>query len=62
MNIGIFGSAARSVMTEQSDIDIVVKLEDPGQYRWSSYRATAGLSRRPVLLTVDWILGQFEEK
>lgn len=37
-------------------------VEDPSQYRWSSYRATAGLSRRPVFLTVDWILGQFDEK
>ena len=29
MSIGIFGSAARGSLTEQSDIDIVVKLENP---------------------------------
>ena len=30
------------------------------QYRWSSYRATAGLEGRPEFLTVDWILSQFD--
>jgi len=29
------------------------------QWRWSSYRATAGLARGEKLLTVDWILSQF---
>ena len=28
-------------------------------WTWSSYRATAGLSKIPALLTVDWILSQF---
>jgi len=28
-------------------------------YRWSSYRATAGLSPCPVWLQTDWLLGQF---
>jgi REP element-mobilizing transposase RayT len=37
-------------------------VRDPGQYHWSSYRPTAGLSEKPVFLTVDWILGQFDEK
>jgi REP element-mobilizing transposase RayT len=31
----------------------------PGDYRWSSYRATAGEERAPAFLTTDWILGQF---
>jgi REP element-mobilizing transposase RayT len=30
-----------------------------GNYRWSSYRATAGLDKKAPLLTVDWILAQF---
>jgi REP element-mobilizing transposase RayT len=32
------------------------------QYRWSSYRATAGLEGKPECLTVDWILSQFDMK
>jgi putative transposase len=28
-------------------------------YRWSSYKPTAGLSKPPSFLTVDWILPQF---
>jgi hypothetical protein len=31
----------------------------PGEWRWSSYRATIGVARRPALLTVDWLLSQF---
>jgi REP element-mobilizing transposase RayT len=34
-------------------------IKDPGSYQWSSYRATAGLDKKPDLLTVDWILDQF---
>jgi putative transposase len=34
-------------------------VREPGQYRWSSYRATAGLERKSGFLTVAWILGQF---
>src|SRR4030042_1088894 len=30
------------------------------QYKWSSYRATAGLEEKPGFLTVDWILLQFD--
>lgn len=30
-----------------------------GEYRWSSYRASAGLSDCPAFLTVDWVLSQF---
>lgn len=31
----------------------------PEQWRWSSYKATIGLGKRPSFLTVDWILSQF---
>jgi hypothetical protein len=34
-------------------------VEKPEQWKWSSYRATAGLAKRPVFLTVHWILSQF---
>lgn len=36
-------------------------VSDPGEYRWSSFRSTAGLDQRPNFLTVDWLLGQFGE-
>ncbi len=29
-------------------------------WRWSSYRATAGQSRRPEFLTTEWLLSQFD--
>jgi REP element-mobilizing transposase RayT len=31
----------------------------PGDWRWSSYRATAGLERAPGWLETDWTLAQF---
>lgn len=31
-------------------------------WRWSSYRATAGLAEAPRFLATDWVLGQFSEK
>ena len=31
----------------------------PGQWRWSSYRATVGLTKAPDLLSTDWVLLQF---
>ena len=34
-------------------------VEDPRQWRWSSYRATAGLRKPPDFLSTDWILSQF---
>lgn len=37
-------------------------VEQPEQYPWSSYRATAGFGKRPFFLTVAWILGQFGQK
>jgi putative transposase len=30
-----------------------------GTWKWSSYRATAGLVPKPEFLTTDWVLGQF---
>ena len=34
-------------------------VKHPQNYRWSSYRATAGLERAPDWLTCDWVLSQF---
>jgi len=34
----------------------------PGDWKWSSYRATVGEEDPPPFLTVDWILGQFSER
>ncbi len=34
----------------------------PGEWRWSSYRATVGQVRKPPYLTVDWVLAQFGRK
>ena len=33
--------------------------ERPGDWRWSSYRATAGLEKPPAWLETDWTLSQF---
>jgi REP element-mobilizing transposase RayT len=35
-------------------------IERPEQWRWSSYRATIGLGKRPSFLTLDWILSRFD--
>ncbi len=37
-------------------------VERPEDYVWSSYRATAGVSREAVFLASDWILSQFAAK
>jgi len=34
-------------------------IKKPEQWRWSSYRATIGLVKRPSFLTIDWVLSQF---
>jgi len=34
-------------------------IKKPEQWRWSSYRATVGLTKKPSFLTVDWVLSQF---
>ena len=31
------------------------------QWRWSSYRATAGIDKKPKFLTTKWILSQFSQ-
>ena len=31
----------------------------PEEWKWSSYRATAGRAKRHSCLTTDWVLGQF---
>jgi len=37
-------------------------VEIPERWRWSSYRATAGIDRAHPCLTIDWVLGQFGSK
>ncbi len=37
-------------------------VNDPNDWNWSSYRATAGYEKPIKCLTVDWILSQFSEK
>lgn len=34
-------------------------VKDPGEWPWSSYRATGGLAEPPAFLTTAWILSQF---
>lgn len=34
-------------------------VDTPRQWRWSSYRATAGFGAPPPWLTTDWVLAQF---
>ncbi len=36
--------------------------QNPEDWPWSSYRATAGLGDLPEFLTVDWVLGQFSDQ
>jgi len=38
INIGLFGSGSRRTMSEQSDIDIVVELEDPDMFNLISIK------------------------
>jgi hypothetical protein len=38
IKIGLFGSASRRAMNEQSDIDIVVELEDPDMFNLISIK------------------------
>src|SRR5262249_40458600 len=46
----------RYVVLKPVRAGMVMQLE---RYRWSSYRATAGLVKAPEWLTREWILGQF---
>jgi hypothetical protein len=34
-------------------------VEKPEDYRWSSYRATAGIDKAPSFLVTEWLLAQF---
>ena len=34
-------------------------VKEPGEWEWSSYRATAGLIEAPGSLTTEWLLSQF---
>ncbi len=36
-------------------------VRSPREWRWSSYRATAGQGEVPVFLSVDWLLRQFDD-
>ena len=38
------------------------RVEDLGQWRWSSYGATAGQEKPPACLTTSWVLRQFSSK
>lgn len=49
-------SLTRYVVQNPVRADIVA---DPADYRWSSFRATAGLDPEPPFLTTDWLLSQF---
>lgn len=33
----------------------------PGDWKWSSYRATAGIEKPHECLVVEWVLGQFDD-
>ena len=37
-------------------------VERPEDWKWSSYRATAGRETPATCLTIDWVLGQFSRK
>jgi len=36
-------------------------ISKPEEWKWSSYRYTAGIKKAPVYLTTDWILGHFSK-
>ena len=37
-------------------------VKHPGNYRWSSYKSTAGLVKAAPFLAVDWTLSQFGKR
>jgi len=37
-------------------------VERPEEWKWSSYRTTAGREKQHSCLTTDWVLGQFSTK
>ena len=38
------------------------KVQKPKEWKWSSYRGTAGLEKPHICLITDWILGQFGKR
>src|SRR4030067_2892421 len=50
--------ACRYVVLNPVRAKIVHKLED---WKWSSYRSTAGLDKPHLCLTTEWILGQYSK-
>ena len=36
-------------------------VESPDEWKWSSYRGTAGIEKPHAVLTIDWILNQFNK-
>ena len=51
--------ACRYVVLNPVRAKIVHKLED---WKWSSYRSTAGLDKPHLCLTTEWILGQYSKR
>jgi REP element-mobilizing transposase RayT len=49
-------SLCRYVVLNPVRVGIIKK---PEQWRWSNYKATIGLAKRPSFLTIDWVLSQF---
>jgi len=37
-------------------------VESPDEWKWSSYRGTAGIEKPHAVLTIDWILRQFDKR
>jgi len=50
-------SLCRYVVLNPVRIGLIAR---PEQWRWSSYRPTTGLVKRPSFLSIDWILSQFD--
>lgn len=70
----LFQARYRSILVEKSSYLLTVAryivlnpvragvVWRPGDHRWSSYRATAGLEEPPDFLTTDWLLAQFSSR
>jgi putative transposase len=37
-------------------------VDKPGDWKWSSFRATSGFEKAPTYLTTDWVLGTLSEQ
>lgn len=70
----LFQARYRSILVEKNSYLLTVAryivlnpvrasvVRRPGDYRWSSYPATAGLEEPPDFLTTDWLLAQFSSR